>query len=69
LAPANTPADIVRKINADLRRVVSFPDVVSKMEGTGTEVVANSSEEASKVLLAEADKWSRLVSERNIRFK
>lgn len=69
LAPAKTPADIVVKINADLRRVLAFQDVLSKMEALGTVAVGNSSEEAFQVLLAETEKWSQLVKERKIQFK
>ncbi|MBI2959132.1 MAG: tripartite tricarboxylate transporter substrate binding protein [Betaproteobacteria bacterium] len=69
LAPSRTPAEIVTRVNADLRRVLSFQDVLSKMEATGTVAVGNSSEEASRVLLAETEKRSQLVKERNIRFK
>ncbi len=69
LAPARTPVEIVTRINTDLRRVLALQDVVSKMEAAGTEAVGNSSEEALQVLRTDAEKWSRLVKERNIRFQ
>jgi tripartite-type tricarboxylate transporter receptor subunit TctC len=69
LAPAKTPPEIIAKINADLKRVLAMHEVVTRIESIGNEVVANSPEEASRVLKADAEKWSGLVKARNIKFQ
>jgi tripartite-type tricarboxylate transporter receptor subunit TctC len=68
LAPAKTPPAIIAKVNADLKRVLAMPEVVTRIESIGNEVVASSPEEASRALAADAEKWTRLVKERNIKF-
>ncbi|MSQ69982.1 MAG: tripartite tricarboxylate transporter substrate binding protein [Betaproteobacteria bacterium] len=68
LAPSGTPADVVAKISADLRRMVASPDVIARLEAVGTEPVGSTPEEALRALRADAEQWSRLVKERNLRF-
>ncbi len=36
MAPAGTPAAIIQKVNADLRKVVALPEVVARFEVLGT---------------------------------
>src|SRR4029077_15106229 len=36
MAPAGTPDNIIRKVNADLRKVVTMPEVVEKLQVLGT---------------------------------
>ncbi len=68
MAPAGTPADIVAKINTDIRRALALPDVVSRIEAVGNEVIGTSTEDAIRLLKLDAEKWAKLVKERNIRF-
>ena len=68
LAPAGTPAPIVAKLNADARRALAEPDVVAKFEGIGLEIRPGSPEEFAQVIRADADKWAKLIKERNLKF-
>ncbi|HSU75770.1 MAG TPA: tripartite tricarboxylate transporter substrate binding protein [Burkholderiales bacterium] len=68
LAPAGTPAPIVAKLNADARRALAEPDVVAKFEGIGLEIRPGSPEEFGQVIRADADKWAKLIKERNLKF-
>ena len=68
LAPARTPADIIGKLNTDIRRVLAAPDVPGRLAGIGTEPVGSSPEQATQELRREAEQWSKLVRERNIKF-
>ena len=68
LAPNGTPAEVVAKISSDIRRVIASPDVVARLEAAGTEPVGSTPEEALRALRADAEQWSRLVKERNLRF-
>jgi tripartite-type tricarboxylate transporter receptor subunit TctC len=36
MAPAGTPADIIQKVNADLRKVSAMPDVIERLQQLGT---------------------------------
>ena len=49
-APARTPADIVSKVNADLRRALDQADVKQRLAGTGVETAASTPEELRGVM-------------------
>ena len=66
-APAGTPMDIVRKINADVQAVARSPELTKILERTGSEVETGSPEDFSRLVHSELDLWSRLVKERNIK--
>jgi tripartite-type tricarboxylate transporter receptor subunit TctC len=68
LAPAGTPAPIVAKLNADARRALAEPDVVAKFESIGLEIRPGSPEEFGQVIRGDADKWAKLIKERNLKF-
>lgn len=68
-APARTPTEIIAKINADLQRALAAPEVIARIEASGNEVIASRADEASRSLRADAERWARLVKERNIRFQ
>lgn len=69
LAPAKTPAAVVDKINADLRRILQTPEVTRRIETVGNEIVASTPQEAGEVLAADARKWAKLVKERDLKFQ
>ena len=50
LAPARTPADIIAKVNADVRFVLDQPDVKQKLFGTGVVATGSSPEELRGVM-------------------
>ena len=68
-APAKTPSDIIARVSADMRRALSVPEAVAKIEAVGGEVFASSPEDAARLLREELDRWTQLVRERNIRFQ
>jgi len=66
-APAGTPADVVRKVNADVNKVLADADVAQRLldlgainEGPGTP------EQLADFLKAERARWSKLVKDINL---
>ena len=62
-APAGTPADVVAKINAEMKRVFALPDVLEKLKTIGLEPWISSPEELAKFQAAEIVKWAKVVKE------
>jgi tripartite-type tricarboxylate transporter receptor subunit TctC len=68
-APAKTPPGVVTKINGDIKQALFEPEIVKILSTVGSEPVGSSSEVAARELQLDADKWSRVVKERNIKFQ
>ena len=60
-APAGTSPEIIKKLHADVVRVISSPDVKEKIAVQGLFVVANTPDETATFLKAEIAKWARVV--------
>jgi len=60
-APAGTPAPIVKRLNAEIVRILHMPEVSERLAGLGAEIVADSPEEFAALVKAEVVKWSEVV--------
>jgi tripartite-type tricarboxylate transporter receptor subunit TctC len=60
-APAGTPPDIVKRLNAEIVKIINSPDVQKKLLELGAEPVGNSSEEFSALVKTEVVKWGDVV--------
>jgi tripartite-type tricarboxylate transporter receptor subunit TctC len=66
-APANTPVDVVRKINEDTARALQSPKMRELLSAQGLEVVAGSPADFSRRVAAEIAKWRKVISEAGIK--
>jgi len=63
-APAGTPADIVNRLNAEVRTVLAMPDVRQRILATANEPWgAFSTEEFNAFVRTEIVKWAKVVKE------
>jgi tripartite-type tricarboxylate transporter receptor subunit TctC len=67
LAPANTPRDIVTRLNGEIVKALKTPDMRERLSQQGAEPVGNTPEEFSAVIKRDLAKWSKLVKDANIR--
>jgi tripartite-type tricarboxylate transporter receptor subunit TctC len=61
LAHAKTPPEIVRKINADMVKVVKAPALSQALKAQGFDVIANSPEQFREVIKADLVRWAAVV--------
>lgn len=64
--PKDLPADITRRMNADINRILAQPEVREKMLAIGVEVEQSTSESFAKTLRQDADRYTRLIKELKI---
>ena len=57
LAPAGTPRDTISRLNAALQRILSRPDVVTKLAAQGVTAAASSPEEFQELISTEIQGW------------
>jgi tripartite-type tricarboxylate transporter receptor subunit TctC len=60
-APAKTPRDIVARLNQEIVRVITAPDVKQKFFDAGVEVVGSSPEEFANRIKAEMTTWDKII--------
>ena len=60
-APAGTPPDVVKRLNAEIVKIINTPDVQKKLLDLGAEPVANSSEDFTAFVKTEVVKWGDVV--------
>jgi len=67
LAPAGTPAAIVRKLQDEVVRVVSLADIRERLAGMAIDPVGNTSEEFARIIAADIVKWTAVARAANIK--
>ena len=63
LAPAGVPPDVVRKLNADLRAVLTSPDVIQALGGQGFVATPTSPEELGEIIRSDITRYKKLVAD------
>ena len=59
--PAGMPPEIVKRLNAEIVKILKMPDVAEKLAGLGAESVGNTTEEFTVMVKAEVVKWADVV--------
>jgi tripartite-type tricarboxylate transporter receptor subunit TctC len=59
--PARTPANIVERLNAEMRKAVAQPAVQHQFSAQGLEPGASSPRAFGEYLRTEVEKWGRVV--------
>ena len=68
VAPAGTPREIVRKINADVQRIITDPSFKTEfLEKNFHEPILGSPEEFDAYMKADASKWSKIIKDANLK--
>jgi tripartite-type tricarboxylate transporter receptor subunit TctC len=65
--PAATPLEIVKKLEAEFVRIARLPDVVSRLKLLNIDSVGNSSEEFSRIIAADLERWREVARAGNIK--
>ncbi len=66
LAPAGTPKYIVSKLNSEVVKITNSPEFRKQMQDIGAEPVGNSSEEMTRQIKEETDRFSVLIKEGHV---
>ena len=66
-APAGTPKEMVAKVNADIVKALSEPEVKKRLLEAGAEAAPGTPEQFGAFLKAEIAKWAKVVKDANIK--
>ena len=62
-APAGTPREVVARLNGELKRVFSLPEVTDKLKTLGLEPWISTPEELTRFQAGEITKWAKVVKD------
>jgi tripartite-type tricarboxylate transporter receptor subunit TctC len=68
-APAATPPDIVKKIEAESLRISKLPDFVAKLRAIGTESPGMIGKEFQTTIDKEIVQWTDVAKQANLKFE
>ncbi|MBU3647682.1 MAG: tripartite tricarboxylate transporter substrate binding protein [Limnohabitans sp.] len=66
LAPANTPREVVVRLNAEIVKIVNAPDFKKKMEDIGADPIGNTPEQMAKQIKDDTERFAKLVKDADV---
>jgi tripartite-type tricarboxylate transporter receptor subunit TctC len=64
--PANTPRDIVTRLNTELRAIIDNPEVKAQIAATGFEAFSSSPEDLDAFVKIQLVKWTKMIKDAGI---
>jgi tripartite-type tricarboxylate transporter receptor subunit TctC len=65
-APANTPPEIVTRLNRELRKIIDNPEINAKIAAMGFEAFSSSPGELGDFVKVQLDKWTKMIKDAGI---
>ena len=65
-APAKTPAAIVDRLNAEIRRALVAPEVTEKLAALGVTARGSTPDEMRRLVAGDVEKWRRVIEQAKI---
>jgi len=66
VAPAGTPRDVIAKLNAEVNRVLSQPEVKARLEQEGAELIPGAPSSLAAVIANDLARWKKLIADANL---
>src|SRR5690606_11230573 len=67
VAPADTPDDVVRDLNAAVRQVLADPAVIKRFDEVGVRLVGDTPQAFGQFIQAEMAKWGKIIQATGLR--
>jgi tripartite-type tricarboxylate transporter receptor subunit TctC len=65
--PANAPKDVVAKVNADIAKVLTAPDVKANLAAQGIEATTSTPDALGATIRDDYARWGKVIQEANIK--
>jgi tripartite-type tricarboxylate transporter receptor subunit TctC len=66
-APAGTPPDVLQKLHTAINKVLSEPDILSKLGQQGLEIRTMSREQFANIVTSDVAKWEKIIKKLEIK--
>jgi tripartite-type tricarboxylate transporter receptor subunit TctC len=67
LAPADTPAAVVARLNSEVNAAMKNPGVAARLQGIGAELKPGSPQELGAFLEADIARWAKVIKQANVK--
>ena len=67
VAPQGTPPEIVDRLNREINAVLAEPEIKARLRGFGAEPLSGSPADFSKYIVADTEKWAKVIRAANIK--
>lgn len=67
MVPAGTPPDVVAKLNAEINKALSSPEVQKSLAADGSETRGGTPEEFARFIADETQRWGKLIKDAGIK--
>lgn len=68
-APAGTPAEIVSRLNAELNKALTLPEVATRLRDMGVEAMPTTPTELATLVTQQAQLWGKVIREADVKLK
>jgi tripartite-type tricarboxylate transporter receptor subunit TctC len=66
-APAGTPADVVRRVQAEVAAALKAPDLLKRFEDVGAEPVGSTPEQFVERIVSDGKRWAEVIRKANVK--
>ena len=66
MVPAGTPRPVIARLNADINRILTMPDVAEKLKSLGAMIVGSTPEAFDAYVKDEIAKWGKVARDNSI---
>ena len=67
MVPASTPKEIVARLHQEIIKALRSPEVKSRLEAEGAEIIGSTPEQAAAVIRSDLQKWAEVIRRTGIR--
>ena len=60
-APANTPADIINRLNREIGAILAHTEIKAKLSDQGVDAITGTPQDMVKLIAADLEKWAKVV--------
>ncbi|HZN25267.1 MAG TPA: tripartite tricarboxylate transporter substrate binding protein [Burkholderiales bacterium] len=65
--PARTPKPVIARLNAEIKRIMTLPDVNERLSRDGVDPAGSTPEQLNAIVQKEKKMWSKVIRESNIK--
>ncbi len=69
VAPAGTPADVVKRLNAAVAKALTQPAMIAQLAAEGSTPMSGSPEQVARYIKAEQAEWGKLIRDAGIKLE